>query len=91
MTKSQKRGLATTVQPKPEFSRTCSFREVLGRTASTQNCIKIVGAVFEIWTKNIKNAPKMGFFPICDPKIFFKNRALTLLYTYGALLLCKRL
>ena len=30
MTKSQKRGLATTVQPEPEFSRTCSFRVVLG-------------------------------------------------------------
>ena len=30
MTKSQKRGLVTTVQPKPEFSRTCHFQEVLG-------------------------------------------------------------
>ena len=30
MTKSQKRGLATTVQPEPEFSRTCGFRIVLG-------------------------------------------------------------
>ena len=29
-TKSQKRGLATTVQPELEFSRTCGFREVLG-------------------------------------------------------------
>ena len=29
-TKSQKRGLVTTVQPKPEFSRTCGFRVVLG-------------------------------------------------------------
>ena len=26
----KKRGLATTVQPEPEFSRTCGFREVLG-------------------------------------------------------------
>ena len=26
----KKRGLVTTVQPKPEFSRTCGFREVLG-------------------------------------------------------------
>ena len=30
MTKSQKKGLVTTVQPEPEFSRTCGFREVLG-------------------------------------------------------------
>ena len=30
MTKSQKRGLVTTVQPEPEFSRTCGFHVVLG-------------------------------------------------------------
>ena len=30
MTKSQKRGLATAVQPVQYFSRTCAFREVLG-------------------------------------------------------------
>ena len=58
------------------------------------NFIEIVGAVFfEIWTKNIKNAPKMGVFPhFCDPpRFFFKNRALSLLYPYGALTLCKKL
>ena len=27
---SQKRGLATTVQPDPDFSRACSFHELLG-------------------------------------------------------------
>ena len=37
MTKSQKRGLATTVQPKPEFSRTCRFREVLGINEDCSN------------------------------------------------------
>ena len=43
--------------------------------------------------KNIKNAPKMGVSPICDhPKdFFFKNRALSLLYPYGALTSCKKL
>ena len=57
-----------------------------------QNYIKIVRAVFEIWTKNIKNAPKMGVFPhLRPPKIFFKNRALSLLYPYGALTSCKKL
>ena len=29
-TKSQKRGLATIVQPEPDFSRPCGFREVFG-------------------------------------------------------------
>ena len=57
-----------------------------------QNFIKVVRAISEIWTKNIKNAPKMGFFPICDPpRFFFKNRALSLLYPYGALTSCKKL
>ena len=28
-TKSQKRGLVTTIQPELDFSRTCGFREVL--------------------------------------------------------------
>ena len=48
-----------------------------------QNFIKIVRAVFEIGTKNIKNAPTMGVFP--------PNRALSLLYPYGVLTLCKKL
>ena len=40
--------------------------------------------------KKHKNAPKMGFFPICDPLRFFsKNWALSLLYPYSALTLCK--
>ena len=30
-----------------------------------------------------------GFFPISDPQDFFKNRALSLLYPYGALTSCK--
>ena len=29
-TKSQKRGLATTVELEPDFLRTCGFRKVLG-------------------------------------------------------------
>ena len=57
-----------------------------------QNYIKIVRAVFEIWTKNIKNAPKMVFSPICDPpKIFFQILALSLLHPYVALTSCKKL
>ena len=39
-----------------------------------QNYIKIVRAVSEIWTKNIKNAPKRGFFPhLRPPTIFFQK------------------
>ena len=74
-TKSQKRGLVTTVQPKPEFSRTCGFREVLGidEDCWTQNFIKIVRAVLEILAKNIKNTPKMGVFPHLWPPRFFSK------------------
>ena len=43
-------------------------------TVKTQNFIKIIRAIFEIWTKNIKNAPKMGVFPhLWPPKIFFQK------------------
>ena len=57
-----------------------------------QNYIKIVRVVFEIWTKNIKNAPKRGVSPnLQPPRFFFKNRALSRLYPYGALTSCKKL
>ena len=57
-----------------------------------QSYIKIVRAVFEIWTKNIKMTQKCEFSPICDPpRFFFKNRALSLLYPYGALTSYKKL
>ena len=44
------------------------------RTVKTQNFVKTLRAVFEIWA-NIKNAPKMGFFPICDPPRFFFQKS----------------
>ena len=38
-----------------------------------------------------KMPQKWGFTPICDPqRFFFRNRALSLLYTYGALTSCKK-
>ena len=37
-----------------------------------------------------QNAPKIVFFPICEP-IFFKNRALSLLYPNGHLTSCKKI
>ena len=43
--------------------------------------------------KNHKKCPhKWDFYPICDPpRFFFKNRALSLLYPYGAQTSCKKL
>ena len=42
--------------------------------------------------KTSKMPLKWGFSPICDlPRFFFKNRALSLLYPYGALTSCKKL
>ena len=38
-----------------------------------QKIRKILRAVFELWTKNIKNGPKMGFFSICNPHDFFQK------------------
>ena len=46
----------------------------------------------EIWTKNVKNAPKNGLFPpFVTPKVFFSKIRLSLLYPYGALTSCKKL
>ena len=42
--------------------------------------------------KTSKSPRKWGFSPICDPSRFSpKNRALSLLYPYGALTSCKKL
>ena len=42
--------------------------------------------------KTSKMPKKWGFSPICDPQdFFFKTRALSLLYSYGALTSCKNL
>ena len=39
-----------------------------------------------------KNGPGIFFFPTGTPQdVFFKNRALSLLYPYGALASCKKL
>ena len=54
--------------------------------------MKIVRAIFEIWTKTSKMTQKLGVYPICEPsRVFFKNRALSLLHPYGALKACKKL
>ena len=44
------------------------------------------------WQKTKKMPMKLGFFPFVTPQnFFFKNRALSLLYPYGALTSCKKL
>ena len=44
------------------------------------------------YKQKIKNAPKMEVFPhLWPPRFFVKNRALSLLYPYGALTSCKKL
>ena len=65
-------------------------------------CIHIASSMFErnilLRLQNVtkyriyKMPQKGGFSPICDPpRFFFKNRALLLLYPYGALTSCKKL
>ena len=45
-----------------------------------------------IWSLLYSQNQILGFSPICDPqRFFFKNRALSLLYPYGALTSCKQL
>ena len=38
-----------------------------------QNYIKIVGAVFEIWAKNMKNTPKRGLATTVQPEPDFSR------------------
>ena len=40
--------------------------------------------------KKHEKCPQNGFFPYITPQIFFKNRALPLLYPYGAPTSCKK-
>ena len=71
-TKSQKGGLATTLQPQPDFSKTCSFCNVLGINEDClyTNFIKIFRAVFEVLAKNIQ---KCFFSPNFLWKFFFQK------------------
>ena len=53
---------------------------------------KLVMTGYKDMDKNIKNGPKRFFSLIGDPHdFFFKNRALSVLYPYGALISCKKL
>ena len=91
----KKRGLVTTVQPKPEFSRTCGFRKVLGINEDCSNAkfsSKFLEPFLRYGKKTSKMPQKWGFSPNCDPpRFFFKNRALSLLSRYGVLTSCKKI
>ena len=39
----------------------------------------------KVMGNKILKYPKIGFSQLCDPQVFFKNRALSLLNPYGAL------
>ena len=90
---SKNRGLVPTIQPLPDFSWTCGFREVL--EFNPQHDYEISENFNDLmpkYGKKYKNAPKMWAFPHSwPPRFFFKIRALSLLYHYGALTSCKRL
>ena len=73
------RGLVPTIKPIPDITY-MKFQEILMTGCRGSN------------KKTLKMPPKWVFFPICDPQdFFFKNRALSLLYPYGALTSCKKL
>ena len=79
--KSQKRGLATTAQPVPDFSRKCGFQEVLGinedylKTKFHRNCWS---HFVRYGQRTLKMHQKLGFSPICDPKdLFFEKKIST--------------
>ena len=72
----KKRGLATTVQPQPDFSRTCSFCEVLGINEDCLNTKFHLNRWSRFWNigKKHKKCPQNGFFPyLWPPKIFFQK------------------
>ena len=90
----KKRGLVPTIQPEPDFSWTCRFCQMLDNVELIMymKFQKLLMTGCRDMDKNIKNTPKVGFFPICDSRrFFFKNRALSLLYPYGTLTSCKKL
>ena len=78
------RGLVPTIEPEPALSQTCGFRKVLDNVELISN-IKFPKKLMSE-CRDIENAPNMGLSPICEPpNILFNNRALSLLYCYGAL------
>ena len=83
MSKSQNRGLVPTVQPEPDFSWTCVFREMTNNVEfiTYMKFQKLLMTECRDMDKKHQKYPQNGGFP----PFFFKNRALSLLYPYGAL------
>ena len=79
--------MVPTVQPE-DFSQACAFHKVLDDVQLItymefqKNCNDRMQRYKQ---KILKMPPTWVLSPICDPKrFFFKNRALSLLYPYGA-------
>ena len=72
----KKRGLVTTVQPKPEFSRTCCFRVVLGINEDCLNAKSHQNRWSRFWDmdkKHQKCTKKGGFPPLVATQDLKKN------------------
>ena len=69
------RGLVPTIKPKPDITY-MKFQEILMTGCRGGQ-------------KTLKMPPKLFFLPFVTTKIFFKNQALSLLYHYGVLTICK--
>ena len=88
------RSLFPSVQPESDFSRTYHFLEVVDNVdlITYKKFQNILIRMQRYGQKTLKISPQMGVHPICEPpRFFFKNRALSLLYPYGALASCKKL
>ena len=87
------RVLVSTIQPEPDFSWTCCFHSVLDNVELIMymQFQKLLMTGSRDMDKKHQKYPQNGFFPpfLTPQDFFFKNRALSLLYPYGALTSCK--
>ena len=69
------RGLAPTIQPEPDFSWICGFRQMLDNVELIMymKFQKLLIAGCRDMDKKQQNIPKIEFFPICDAQDFFSK------------------
>ena len=85
------RGLVPTIQPEPDFSQVCSFWKILDNVELITNIESQKILKTGCRKKHQKFPRNGGLPPFVTPKIFYKNKALSLVYPYGALTSCKKL
>ena len=88
------RNLVPTIQLELDFSWTCGFRWMLDnvKLIMYMKFQKILMTGCRDMDKKHQKCPKNVFSPFVTPQyFFFKNRALSLLYPYGALNSCKKI